>query len=160
MAQILKRSACNVGNLGSIPGLGRSPGGGHGNPLQYSCLENSHGQRSLAGYSPWGHKESDTTEQLSTSTHFTISIVTYYAWTVENCTVAMMCWCVTSGSQVYWSWVGQKVLLGFSMRWYKKTPTNSLVNPICGFPSVSDSYSQSPAAFSPECHPNMCAVLG
>ena len=52
---------------GSIPGLGRSPGRGHGNPLQYSCLENPHGQRSLAGYdSPWGHKESDTTEKVST----------------------------------------------------------------------------------------------
>ena len=50
----------------SIPGLGRSPGGGHGNPLQYSCLENSHGQRSLAGYSPWGRKESDTTKRVST----------------------------------------------------------------------------------------------
>ena len=46
-----KESACNAGNLGSIPGLGRSPGGGHGNPLQYFCLENPHGQRSLAGYS-------------------------------------------------------------------------------------------------------------
>ena len=61
-----KESACDVGDLGLIPGLGRSPGGGHGNPLQYSCLENPHAQRSLAGYSPWGHKESDTTEQLST----------------------------------------------------------------------------------------------
>ena len=46
-----------------------SPGGGHGNPLQYSCLENPHGQRCLAAYSPWGHKESDTTEQLSTAQH-------------------------------------------------------------------------------------------
>ena len=53
-----KESARNVGDLGSDPGLGRSPGGGHGNPLQYSCLENSHGQRSLAGYRSWGHKES------------------------------------------------------------------------------------------------------
>ena len=35
-----KESACYVGDLGSIPGLGRAPGGGHGNPLQYSCLEN------------------------------------------------------------------------------------------------------------------------
>ena len=52
-----KESACNVGDLGSIPGLGRSPGGGHGNPLQYSCLENPHGQRCLVGYSPWGLKE-------------------------------------------------------------------------------------------------------
>ena len=46
-----KESACNVGDLGSIPGLGRSPGQGHGNPLRYSCLEDSHGQRSLAGLS-------------------------------------------------------------------------------------------------------------
>ena len=53
-----------MGDLGSVPGLGRSPGEEHGNPLQYSCLENPHGQRSLAGYSPWGHKESVTTECL------------------------------------------------------------------------------------------------
>ena len=60
-----KESACNAGYLGLIP-LGRSPGGGHGNSLQYRRLENPHGQRSLAGYSPWGGKESDTTERLST----------------------------------------------------------------------------------------------
>jgi len=59
-----------VGDLGSIPGLGRSPGGRHGNPLQYCCLENPHGQRSLAGYNPWGLKELDTTEQLNTSLLF------------------------------------------------------------------------------------------
>ena len=63
-----KESACNSGDLGLIPGLERSSGGGHGNPLQYSCLENPHGQRSLVGYSPWGRKEKDMTEQLSTST--------------------------------------------------------------------------------------------
>ena len=62
-----KESACNAGNLGSIPGFGRSPGGGHGNPLQYSCLENPHGQRSLEGYNPWGCRELDTTEQRSTA---------------------------------------------------------------------------------------------
>ena len=50
-----------------ITGLGRSPEGGHGNPLQYSCLENPHGQRSLVSYSPWGRKESDMTEQLRTT---------------------------------------------------------------------------------------------
>ena len=44
-----KESACNSGDLGLIPGLGRSPGEGHGNPLQYFCQENPHGQRSLAG---------------------------------------------------------------------------------------------------------------
>ena len=64
-----KESAHNVGDLGSIPGSGRSPGGGHGNPLQYSCLKNPHGQWSLAGYSPLGHKESDVTERLSTASH-------------------------------------------------------------------------------------------
>ena len=102
-----KESTCSVGDLGSIPGLGRSPGEeigyslqyswtslvaqtvknppavwetwvrslgwvgppgeGHGNPLQYSCLENPHRQGSLEGYGPWGRKESDTTEQPSTA---------------------------------------------------------------------------------------------
>ena len=47
-----KESTCNAGDLGSIPGLERSPGGGHGNPLQYSCLENPCEQRSLVGCSP------------------------------------------------------------------------------------------------------------
>ena len=67
-----KESACNAGDMSSTPGLGRSPGEGNSNPLQYSCLgnpmdkgtwqatfalpEKSHGQRSLAGYSPWDHK--------------------------------------------------------------------------------------------------------
>ena len=58
-----KASARNVGEPGLIPGLGRSPGEGNGNPLQYSCLE-FHGWRSLVGYSPWAHKESDMTERL------------------------------------------------------------------------------------------------
>jgi len=49
VAQTVKNLLAVLGDLGSIPGLGRSPGGGHGNPLQYSCLENPHGQRSLAG---------------------------------------------------------------------------------------------------------------
>ena len=49
-------SACNAGDLGLIPGLGRSPGEGHGNPLQYSQLENPHGQRSLEGCSPLGRR--------------------------------------------------------------------------------------------------------
>ena len=59
---VSKESTFSVGDLGLIPGLGRSPGGGYGNPLQYSCLENPHGQRSLADYSPCGLKDSDTTE--------------------------------------------------------------------------------------------------
>ena len=51
VAQMVKESECNAGDLSSIPGLGSSPGGGQGNPLQYSCQENHHGQRSLVGYS-------------------------------------------------------------------------------------------------------------
>ena len=51
-----------IRDVGSIPGSGRAPGGEHGNPLQSSCLENPHGQRSLLGCSPWDLKESDTTE--------------------------------------------------------------------------------------------------
>jgi len=57
-----KESTYKARDLGSIPGLGRFPGGGHGNPLQYPCLENPHGWRTLVGYSPWGCKESDMTE--------------------------------------------------------------------------------------------------
>ena len=60
-----KESACGTGatgDVGSTPGPGRSPGRGHGIPLQHSCLENPHGLRSLMGYNPWSCKESDATE--------------------------------------------------------------------------------------------------
>ena len=60
---VVKNSPANAGDLSSTPVLGRSPGEGNGDPLQYSCLENPHGQRSLAGYSPLGDKQSYTTEQ-------------------------------------------------------------------------------------------------
>ena len=59
-----KVSACNVGDLGLIPGLGRLPGEGKGNPLQYSCLNNSIDRGAWLGYSPCGCKELDMTEQL------------------------------------------------------------------------------------------------
>ena len=51
-----EESTCNAGDLDLTPGLGRSPGGGHDNPLQYSCLKNPLGQRGLAGYRPHGRK--------------------------------------------------------------------------------------------------------
>ena len=54
--------------MGLIPGSGRSPGEGNGNPLQYSCLENSLDREACqATHSPWGYKERDTTEQLTLS---------------------------------------------------------------------------------------------
>ena len=64
-----KENICNVRDLGSIPGLGRAPGEGKGCPLQYSGLENSMD----CIVSPWGHKESDTTERLPLSLHFHIN---------------------------------------------------------------------------------------
>ena len=59
-----KVSAYNVGDPGSVPGLGRSPWEGNGKPLKVFLPGKSHGWRSLVGYSPWDHKESDTTERL------------------------------------------------------------------------------------------------
>ena len=61
MVKNLPASAGDLRDVGSIPGLRRSPGGGHGNPLQYSCLENSM-NRGVWQASPWGCKESDMTE--------------------------------------------------------------------------------------------------
>ena len=69
MAQTAKASAYNVRDLGSIPGLGRFPGEGNGNPVLLPGK--SYGRRSLVGYSPWGHKESDRTERL----HFHFQIL-------------------------------------------------------------------------------------
>ena len=62
---VVKNLHANAGDTGSIPESGSLPGEGKANPLQYSCLEKSHGQRSLAGCRLWGHKESDITEQLN-----------------------------------------------------------------------------------------------
>ena len=59
-----KASVYNEGDLGSIPGSGRFPGEGNGNPLQYSCLENPMDRGACVGYCPWGCKESDMTERL------------------------------------------------------------------------------------------------
>ena len=65
MVLVVKKLPANAGDIrdtSSIPGSGKSPRGGHGNPLQYPCLENAHGHRDLATYSPQGRKELDTTE--------------------------------------------------------------------------------------------------
>ena len=67
---MVKNPPGNAGDAGSIPGLGRSPEEGHGNPQQFMPGK-SYGQRSLVGYSPWGHKESDTTEAPEHSTAHT-----------------------------------------------------------------------------------------
>ena len=55
----VKNPPANAGDardVGSISGTGRSCGGGNGDPLQYSCLEEFHGRKNLVGYDPWGHR--------------------------------------------------------------------------------------------------------
>ena len=83
-------------DVGLIPGLGRSPGGGHGSLLQYSCLENPHGQRSPVGYSPCGCKESDMTEWLSTAHVWMWELDHKESWVLKN-------WC-------FWTVVLKKTL--------------------------------------------------
>ena len=61
MVNNLPASAGDGRDVGSISGWGKSLGEGNGYPLQYSCLENRHGRRTLTGYNPWGRKELDTT---------------------------------------------------------------------------------------------------
>ena len=78
-----KESACNAEDLGLIPGLGRSPGGGHDNPLQYSCMENPHGQteQPVGLQSTGSHK--DMTEQLSTHSPIITSLIIRKLYFVE-----------------------------------------------------------------------------
>ena len=80
---MVKNLPANVGDVrdaGLIPGLGRSPGGRHGNPLQYSCLENPHGQKILVDCSPRGHKKSEVTEHLSTAQY----AYPYTSWQIKG----------------------------------------------------------------------------
>ena len=69
----VKESACNAGDLGLTPGSGRSPGEGNGNPLQYSCLENSMDRAAWQAIDDGVAKQLDTTERLSTPTQMQIS---------------------------------------------------------------------------------------
>ena len=81
-----KEYACNAGDTGDaglIPGLGRSPGGGHGNPLWYCCLENSMHRGAWQAYSPWHRKESDMTEVTGQS----VSEFPHHYHTLTNITV-------------------------------------------------------------------------
>ena len=77
MIKNLPANAGDTRDLGLIPGLGRSPGGGNGKPLQYSCLENPMDREAWLGYSPRGRKESDTTEQLHFQ-HFPLGLTGFY----------------------------------------------------------------------------------
>ena len=79
-----KESACNAEDLGSIPGLGGSDGRRHGNPLQYSCLDNPQGQRSMVDYGSWDHKELVTTEATKHSTQHSILSYRHFMLVLAN----------------------------------------------------------------------------
>ena len=102
-----EESACNAGaagGMGSIPGSGRSSGGVHGHPAQYSCLENPHGQRSLVGYSPWSHKEldvTDTTERHGGKTVTHAQLFYIKPIRVRRDPKSQQTWCVCGGR---WCW--------------------------------------------------------
>ena len=97
-----KESVCSAGDPGSIPGSGRYPGEGNGNPLQYPCLEKSHGQRSLVGCNPWGRKESSMIEQLTQTqstfhffwnmTQLTPPQKLFLSWLLWEMTVVILIW--------------------------------------------------------------------
>ena len=75
MVKISPANAGDASEAGLLPGSGRSPGGGDGNPTPAFLPGQFHGQRSLLGYSPWGGRESDMTEQLSTHHAYSLSVV-------------------------------------------------------------------------------------
>ena len=83
-----KESACSEGDLGLIAGWGRFSREGNGYPLQLFLPEESHGQRSLAGYSLWGHKELDTPEHAHTHSLYMTQLKTGNVPTLKNITVS------------------------------------------------------------------------
>ena len=114
-----KGCARSATDLVSISWLGKPPGGGRGNPAQYSCLENPHGQRSLTGYSPWGRKESGTTERLSPQSVDLISCTPCFWHSAVlspfisrapchplRCISSWLCiqWCHTGSLKSRWEW--------------------------------------------------------
>ena len=68
---VVKNPPAKTGDTGSMPGSGRSPGEGNGNPFLHTCLK-SHGQRSLEGYSPWGHRDKHNGARACTCTHVSL----------------------------------------------------------------------------------------
>ena len=82
---VIKNPPANAGDRSSIPGLGRSIGEGNDNSLKYSCLENPHGQRSLAGYSPRVPKSQAQLSKHSTAyTFMYVCVLSATPWTISH----------------------------------------------------------------------------
>ena len=77
---VVKKSTCSAGDVGSIPGLERSSGGGNGKTISVFLPRRSHGQRSTSSYSPWGLKESDMAERLNSKTEVTLEAMDSARW--------------------------------------------------------------------------------
>ena len=92
MVKNLLANAGDIRDIGSIPGSGRSTGGGHGNPFQHSCLEIPHGQRSPVGYSPRSCKESDTTWHLSSHAPLHLAPPPFSPALTPFCSSLSLCW--------------------------------------------------------------------
>ena len=84
MIKNLPANAGDTRDAGLIPGSGRSLGVGNGNQLQYSCPGKFHQQWRLVGYSPWSHKESDTTEHAHANTHTQAYLTSGYKHNTQN----------------------------------------------------------------------------
>ena len=111
-----KESACSVEDLGSIPGLGRSPGGGHGSPLQYSCLENPHRQGSLVGSTPWSHRVGhDWVTEHSTQHRNNNSLVVFgFSWLLY---VSLFVYCgLYLSYQSHFSVIWQSLVIYLNLR--------------------------------------------
>ena len=98
-----KESACNAGDPGLIPRSGRCPGEGNGNPLQYSCLEKTQGQKSLVSYSPRGCKELDMTEWLTLYYMFPLQLLAE-AVTGNLAQVPWLLPALAKGRSMHFSW--------------------------------------------------------
>ena len=90
-------NAGDIKDPGLIPGFERFPGERNGNPLQDSCLENPHGQRMLAGYSPWGRTELDTTEATQQQQQHTTPRLSLVAQMVKNSPAMRETWVLSLG---------------------------------------------------------------
>ena len=98
-----KESACNAGDPGSIPGLGRFPWRREWQPTPVFLPGKSHGQKSLVGYSSWGCKELDRTEQLTQSTNSVVLTICYSSnrKPIHRWTQSIYCWCIVDLSRVH-----------------------------------------------------------